>query len=249
MRSHFRAWVLGICCCTSISAMALSWGQKSLKVPEFSAVHSQYINDIEIIGGGESNSVIVSGNPVLFKYVKTSVNNGMLNIKAPRGVHVLIHAADLHQVNVVGQGHVEAKGLDVLGPFSIHLAGSVDMSLTGPVDLSNVVVSGKTSVNAQWVDAKDLKVYSSGGAKVALSGRSQNSYFASYDDSEIDARWLRAKEVTVQTADKSLAKVLPVDGLTAYAIASSRVEYFKRPKRYTPFSSKSGNVLLAGEVE
>ena len=233
----------------SMPVFASDWGEKNLALSNFSAVHSYYISDLEIVGGGEKNEVILSGNPKIFPYVKSKISRGVLNIRAPRGVHVLIRAANLKNLEVLGEGKVVGKSLETLGPFSVHAAGSVKVALTGPVDLDQVVAAGNTEVSADWVDAKNLHVYASGNSQVTLNGRSVHGTIGLYDQSSLNARWLRAQNLIAQTSDKAVAMLLPIEGLTAYAADTSRIAFYKRPKRLTPFSGKYGNVLPAADVE
>ena len=250
MRSLVRSIIIFLSIfLVGVQAQPAPWGERALSLKPFSALDSQYISDIEIVGGEGEAAVTISGNPALLPYVKAEVKNDILYLKAPRGVHVLIRTSQLKRISVVGEGHVRGKSLGILGPLTVNAAGEVDLSIQGPVDLASVVTSGEAKFRAWWVDAQDLHVTSSGKSKIMMTGRTFRVTAALFDQSKFDASRLRSKQVIVQTNNRALAKVMPIEGLTAYAASGSRVEYFKEPRRLTHFSGKYGNVLKMANYE
>ncbi len=225
------------------------WSEKELALGDFTSVDSQYINDLEIIGGGDKARVILSGDARMFAYVKSSVSNNVLHLRAPHGVHVLIKTPHLQQISVVGEGQVYGKALDGVGPLSVSAAGAVEVYLRGPVNLTNVTTTGSSVVRGWWLDAQDLHVMSSGQSRLFLTGRVFRESLDLFGSSVVDASRLRSKQIVVQTSHRSIAKVLPLDGLTAYANNASRIEYFKEPRRLTSFSGQQGNVLHVADFE
>lgn len=233
----------------STSYAAVPWKQKTLSLGEFTAINSQFINDIEIVGGADRSSVIISGDERLFRYVDAKVSGGVLNLRAPRHMHVLVRAHKLSTISVVGEGKVYGKALAALGPLSIRAAGSVKVTLRGPVNLNQVTTAGNAKVSAWWIDSPSVHVMSSDKSSVCLVGKSEELAADLFDSSRLNGERLRARQALIQTSKGAVAKVLPVDGLTAYAADKSRIEYYKMPDRLTPFSGTMGNVLHVADFE
>ena len=216
---------------------------QKIEVPEFNQIESQYVSDLEIIGGSQTASLTLSGDQALFPYVDYEVDNQVLKIKAPRGVHVIVKPSELKRVSLVGEGFLNAKGLNRAKDMQLSLSGDVNASIRGPIPLRHLVMAGDTTLRLDWLDASQFKLEATDKSKIQISGRCDNASYQLAQASVLDAQYVRCREVHAHTQDRAFADVNATTGLTAYAGGKSQINYAFAPKRLTVFSSKYGQVL------
>lgn len=233
----------GFALCLPVFAKEMAF--KSFDLPHFTKVKSLYQSDLEIIGGSKKPSIVLSGDPVLFPYVKQTVVNGELTIKAPKGVHVIVRPSILESVSVVGEGFVDAKGLNHAQNLEVSITGDIVANIRGPIPIKHAVTVGEANLHLYWLDADHLLLEMRDRSIAKVSGRCDQGEYLLSDQAALDAKWLRCKELAVQSAKGSNALVQATEGLSAYAGGHSLIRYFIEPRRLTTFSSQQGQVLEA----
>lgn len=120
-------------------------------------------------------------------------------------------------------------------------AGTI--KLAGKIGVENITTKGPGLIDIAWVTSSNLIVDSYGSGTTKLSGTVDEIQARLSNHSVLDAQYLRAKVVSIQTKDYAKALVAPIDSLSAYTHDYSNVFYYQEPKHFSHFNTESGNVL------
>ena len=156
---------------------------------------------------------------------------------------VTVRTADVERITLAGP--TDMSGKDVHSTSGIHLfsMGFGKVNFTGKAVLMDYIRQvGRAQINIRWVDSKVLRMDFSGGT-VHLAGVANQVYARVMSYAKLDAIYLRANDLSIQTADRAVARVSSNDNMNAFASGFSNVFYYKHPAHITTGTSQSGNVL------
>jgi len=159
-------------------------------------------NQIDLNGAGEiiltqgnNESVVIEAEENLMPYIKTSVNNKVLNINFNNGmpvstkpVKIYITVKDLNSLNIAGAGKVNSNALktrsltiNINGAGEVNLdslnvnslktiiTGTGKMTAAGSAPTQNLEISGAGEYNARNLAGKTAKISIDGAGKATLN--------------------------------------------------------------------------------
>ena len=117
--------------------------------------------------------VQVEADENLLQYIKTEVNDGVLEIstskriKSSSGLKVRISAPDVEKLEVAGVAKVSLADLKNLG-LEVETSGASKVTLAGEADKLVVDVSGASNIDAENLKTRAATVEASGASKVSV---------------------------------------------------------------------------------
>lgn len=158
----------------------------------------------------------------------------VVNVSMPR----------VHQITLKDQARINANDIRTLGKGLVlrsHSAGNSQFK--GNVQLAEVCNTGPGNVNIQWVSGDMLRVMSSSTGHINLAGTIDTINVRACECSHVDAKYLRAHNALVQTADKAQVDITAIQALSGFASDFSNIRYYKTPHHLTRHVYCSGNVM------
>lgn len=179
--------------------------------------------------------------------VTTHVSRHTLYVDAPAGTgfwrrpNVLVRLPDLKGLVLNGSasvtGQVPSSGLN------IKAYGTGSVKLLGMIPVQHIEQFGSSHLYLRWVNSDTLSIDNQGNGVIYLGGVARQVYARVADQAVLNATYLRAQKVQVQTTNQAKAYVYPVRTLRAFASDSSTVYYYRYPEHLTRYSEDSGNIL------
>lgn len=222
-----------------------------LSLPTFSAINATGRINVMIIGTHSKNpsdTVVENKNP---QWVTAKVRNHVLylhalsaaspSLKAPT---VKVRMYRLNKLEAYGRASITAKNVQSDGLY-LHADTTRNITLSGKLAVNQIRNYGPSHINLRWVKGKEINIQSYAG-RITLAGRADQVRVKLRNHAILDAQYLRTKHVVVQTKDFSVAKVLPIDSLRAFATDHSNVYFYKTPQHISRYTSRSGNILQMG---
>lgn len=201
-----------------------------------------------IIKPGPNQLRVSRGYPLSLVKSQPSKNKWVIASKPPskgQCPKLEVHAVALKKIVVRGPLQVDVQGFR-------HQKISLDSRGTGKINLKggyapvNITQRGKSEVSIRWVSADTVEVSNSGFSILTLAGRADKMYINLRDHAVLNAQYLRANTIQIKTRGHSVAHVMPLDTLRAFATDTSNIYYYHSTQHITQHSERSGNVLQAG---
>lgn len=139
-------------------------------------------------------------------------------------------------VNVTGD-QVHSDGLSIIS------LGSGNIQLRGMMKVDQITQRGANYIALNWVNTTILTIDSKGRGKVFLAGLAQRIYARLRGAAILEAKYLRAKSIQIKTENHSVAYVMPLISLRAFALDKSNIYYYSNPKSLTLNTEELGNIL------
>ncbi len=222
-----------------------------LKLPTFSSVHIRGFINVMIQGKkaqGTSDTVIESYNP---QWVNAKVSHHTLYLRVLHAAlpsriapTVTLHLHRLKQLEVYGRASVIGRNIKSDGLY-LRSNTTRNITLQGNLVLKHVINKGLGHIKLRWVRGRSARVQGLAGS-IQLAGSVDQLRVKLRHHAVLDAQYLRANHIFIQTKQFSSAKVLPVQSLRAFATDFSNIYYYKEPKVISRYTDHSGNVLQAG---
>jgi len=138
----------------------------------FKSVDVSGVFQVEIVAQKDFG-VQVEADENLLQYIKTEVNDGVLEIstskriKSSSGLKVRISAPDVEKLEVSGVAKVSLADLKNLG-LEVETSGASKVTLAGEADKLVVDVSGASNIDAENLKTRAATVEASGASKVSV---------------------------------------------------------------------------------
>jgi len=224
---------------------------KCCRLAQFKSIVVKDGASVELVNG--SPAIEISGIRADKYDCQSFVVNNILYVsnnikdKAPNVV-MKVTAPDLKNITVMDRATINAekfKGNNLV----VTAKGKGDINLEGQINVKNIFQLGSGRINIDWVDSVALRVDGSGSGPICLAGRVDNMIVKLVKSSNLNARYLRARNASVFTVDKSTAEVTAIESLGAFAVDHSSIYYYKTPDKITVVTRDSGNVLQLGWMQ
>jgi hypothetical protein len=142
------------------------------EVRDFKAVDVSGIFQVEIVAQKDFD-VRVEADENLLPYIKTEVNDGVLEIsttkriKSSSGLKVRISAPDINKLEVSGVAKVSVADLKN-NNLELETSGASKVNLAGETEKLSVDVSGASNIDAENLKTRTATVDASGASKVSV---------------------------------------------------------------------------------
>lgn len=170
-----------------------------------------------------------------------ALSNASPNAKPPI---VNVHLYRLNKLDVFGQASIVGNHIRSNGLY-LHADTTGNITLNGKLLVERIRNYGPSRIHLRWVTGKKIRIRSDAG-RMIIAGSAGQVRIKLRNHAKLDAQYLRAKHVLVQTRDFSVASVLPVISLRAFATDFSHVYFYKTPEYISRYTNRSGNVLQLG---
>jgi hypothetical protein len=214
----------------------------------------------------KNNVLIISRPDYLTKYSTVTVTvasnklrslryNGNGNISAKKlqtsqidlDLHVngnvnLAGKINVRQLFVSGKNKVYLKGLSSKS-LQVRMHDEVDVKIQGMVNLRHLEFAGSGTLGIHWVNSSDLDLVGSGNAKVHLAGKAHYLHAVVKDNAELDARYLRVNKAYIKASDHSIARLVPIKELNAFASDHGHIYYYQSPQFKAGYMAQNGAIL------
>jgi len=165
-----------------------------------------------------------------------------LNTQKNPSVTLRLHA--LNQLTVNGPSAVTGSAVESDG-LELYTNSNAVVNLNGTIKVKKISHRGYGRIQLRWVTADQLSITSSGGL-IKLAGTAKNADIKLSNHAQLDAQYLRVRQMMVQTRGHAVAKVLATYSLQAFATQNSQIYFYKTPRHLSRYSRESGNILQLG---
>jgi len=149
----------------------------------------------------------------------------------------------LRSITVADGCRMRGRHVRSYGGLTITSRDSGSLNLTGVLNVTKIVMTGSGTIKLRWVNSHKLHIYNAGSGLISLAGVADYVYARVYNTGRLDAKYLRAQNVLIQTQNSARADVLAVDSLNAFAGQRSNIYYYKWSSHQLTHARFSGNVL------
>jgi hypothetical protein len=184
---------------------------------------------------GDTESLVLEGDPAALDEIETVVENGTLRIRTKPDSRTRL------------MGKVRAW-LGVKKIESLAISGSGDIAsaaLRNPT--MRISISGSGDVRIGRLDASDLEVSVSGSGDVTVAGKTETVTTSIAGSGDMKAAKLETRLAKVSIAGSGDATVWPREALTVSIVGSGDVRYYGDPKLKSSIIG-SGSVRRVGEI-
>lgn len=188
-----------------------------LRLPSFSSLQVNGPFHVVITGGQRHSKVVLSGNSASVAQVSAQVVN-----------HTLV------------LGMIPTKDKKNIPPGPVR----VDIALSGPI--YTLTSSGAATIRAEHVFASSwVNVAAYDQSTIYISAIGAPRVFTARLSGAVclDARYLRAQQVYVQTQGQAIALVSTSYALYAFASDASNIYYFSKPHVLSGYAKQAADVL------
>jgi hypothetical protein len=200
---------------------------------------------------GATQSVVVSWEKDLMKYLKVEAKNNILRIYIDNDKYfknidtskllVSVTNKGIGSVTVSSSATFSIKNNLNVSLLKINTSSSADFS--GTVTCNSIFIDASSSSNvALDMSTQDVAVNLSSSSTVDLKGKTNNLAIDASSSSNCDAKELQANVVQVLASTSSEVNVLALKGLDATASTSASVKYYGKLDKVKVTESTSGSV-------
>lgn len=203
---------------------------------------------IKLIISGTKNPNVSDTVNYPFQSVSAKVSNHTLYLEglsrtAMKTVRVNLH--DLKSLRVDGRVTIIGNNVHSTG-LNLRANSTGNISLNGRMTVNKINNRGPNHITLRWVKSHNLTINSSAG-RLTLAGSVQQMQVKLRNNAALDAQYLRAQRINVQTKGTAIAKVLPIYSLHAFATEHSQIYFYNAPKYISRYTRSSGNILQLGK--
>jgi hypothetical protein len=200
---------------------------------------------------GATQSIVVSWEKDLMKYLKIETKNNVLKIYIDTNNHyknidtsnLLISVTNpgIGSVTVSSSATFSIKNNLNVSLLKINTSSSGDFS--GNVTCNSIFIDASSSSNvALNMMTQDVAVNLSSSSTVDLKGKTNNLAIDASSSSDCDAKELQANNVQVLASTSSDVNVLALKSLDATASTSASIKYYGKLDKVKVTESTSGSV-------
>lgn len=215
-----------------------------------------------------NTSVTVKADENIIETVKTTVDNGVLEIdvkgrgfRSVRVLEVYVSLPNLGKLNNSGSGDIEFKGIFNANDLTIGLSGSGDldadfdvrnleikangsgdMEITGIKGALKISISGSGDLEAEGLKLEDCYVKNSGSGDIELVGKTNNLTVAIAGSGDFNAYNFVAVNASVSNSGSSDIALNVVEKLQVILNGSGDLTYRGNPSKVDVKSNGSGEV-------
>jgi hypothetical protein len=124
-------------------------------------------------------------------------------------------------------------------------SGSVHVQ--GVIGMRELDAENSQSIEFGWLNSPILNVNLLENSSVSLAGDPAYVNAKIGDHSTLDAKYLNAHRLFIQTAGDATARVTATDALNARATDNSNIYYYHQPITFNPHYADNGSILYMGE--
>lgn len=195
-------------------------------VSDFNAIDFSTFGKV-ILSQGDTESFTITGSDNLVPRVKTSVNNGTLEIKADEGIMVTKLNEKYMTLTITVK---DLTSLDVSGFGDIQMA-----SLSTP-NLS-IDMSGAGQIKMEQLEIQNLNLQLSGLGNVELAGTAASATIDISGAGNVNSQELKLQNATISLSGLGNATIWVTDQLTGSISGAGNISYYGNPQLNT---NKSG---------
>ncbi len=148
----------------------------------------------------------------------------------------------LHHLYSHGSGDVKISSV-ATPSMDIELGGHSHVRLSGVSRLDHLSYHGEGRLYMNWLDSCRLQISGYGNAQAYLAGVVQDMHVVLTQHALLDARYLRAQDIAVNTRGSARADVWARGSLTALAGEQSNIYYYRLPDLLNDYQRGNGAVL------
>lgn len=187
-----------------------------------------------IVSYGNSNNITLEADENILPYIETSIDKGILVIKAKKGIN--LKSKNKIQVNV-----------SLTKLTSLRLSGSGNISGDGAFnnnDKTDISISGSGNIDLGFGSLNDVAISISGSGNVDLKGKSCNNITASISGSgNIDCSGVASNNVFAKVSGSGNVRVFANNSIDAQVSGSGNVYYKGTASRLNSKTSGSGKII------
>ena len=234
---------------TKVPAPTVKTVSSTMSLGAFEAISASGNLAITLTTGSNSSSHTLHIDHPSNQNYSIAVKNRVLTIKQTtpwwqrvKPAVISVDVSQLKKLTLIDAASLKVSDLNSPSlAIDADTAGSIDID--GTVGLTSLVSKGPGNIQVSWVDSPLLKIDSYGSGTIKLSGKVEKLEASMSGHGTLEAQYLRANSIMVQTNKFARALVMPLSSLNAFAHGYSNIFYFKTPKNFSHFTSESGNVL------
>jgi len=194
-------------------------------------------------GGQSQNQLVVNGTIESLKNFSARTKGGILYISSSEPVNISLNLANpVRELANNGNGNIEMKNI-ANKSMKLGFGGNSVTNLRGDLVLSRIDLSGNARLSAYWVDSSNLHVVTQNQSKLFLAGVVTNLDVIATDNAEIDAKYLRADNAYVRTADNADVGVTVNRSLSTLSTDRSTVYYYDNSRVGLHYLDSHGSAL------
>lgn len=218
----------------------------------FDSIHANGHFNIVVKTGAVSRVQI---NSPLESYVVKRVEDNKLYLGVDFGdntpppdyppIQVVVQMPMLNDLELSDQVTVMGNDIQSAG-LRIYAQGCSHIFLTGVLSVSQIEAAQESDISLRWVDSHHLSIFAMDNARIFLAGVAQVMQARLAGEAELQAKYMRPKSLFVQTQQNSMAEVLSVKDMYAFAYDNSNIYFYKSPDLMVRSTHASGNALQMG---
>jgi len=192
-------------------------------------VGADQLSSIDYTGNGD-----VTGTGIKSPRLNVAIDgNSTTNLTGDMGLQK-VDAFGASAVNITG---VKAKFLNV------NVGQSSTVRITGVMNLKTLRFSGAGWLNMYWLDSPYLTVLGKDMGYAQLAGVAGTIEAHLYDNSHLDARYLRAEKGYIKTNQRATADMWVKQSLNSVAKGQSNIYYYRAPDHEGPYMRENGAIM------
>lgn len=200
-----------------------------------------------IITQGESESLVIRGSDNILPLVKTTVEDGILEIRMENGVNITglngekmltftITVKDLDNVKISGAGNVTMNDLSTPS-LQVKISGAGKVSMEGLTTSSLTVgMSGAGQFELAGLTADSVDINLSGLGEIKLAGEADQATIVISGAGPVQAYELKARTAAISISGLGNAELWVTEMLTGTISGAGNVSYYGNPQAETSTS-------------
>lgn len=179
--------------------------------------------------------------------VKVKVRDRTLYISSnKKSAKITIAIKSLADIHTYNHASITSKQFNNHSEMNIEADNFSSIKLAGNFTINHITQKSIRPINVAWVKSHELSIDGYNSGRVTLSGSANHLYAKLHNNSQLNAEYLRAQNVTIKTNEYATAKVTAINLLSAFAHDNSNIYYYKQPKNITRVSTGAANILQLG---
>jgi len=193
-------------------------------------VNGSYAIDVTGIGADRYNCQNSAVDKIL--HVNKNMPGTLMRVSVP----------ELRNITLNGNAIVSSRDFKT-SKLTIIAKDYSTVNLEGQFNIDKIFQLSRGRINVSWINSNKLLIGGYDSGPICLAGVADNMVVKLVKDASLNARYLRTQKTSVITADRARAEILALDTLSAFAVDTSSIFYYKKPKNLTVVTRDSGNAL------
>ena len=181
------------------------------------------------------------------KSVRTFVSKDNLYISSDnKHAKVIVYTKPIRSLNAYKNVSVAGDEFNNNHPLNLTAAGNSSIMLNGKFNVADIDQQSARPISVTWANSDTINIEAEGSGKINIAGVTQQLRARLYNNSTLNAEYLRANNAMIQSKDNANAEVAATDNLRAFAHNNSNIYFYKQPVHITRQSSETANILQLG---